>query len=122
MQQSKCIYYYSRDISEIFELNLKEVQQHILSSHIGLLISRGKSYFIYATTPSGIKYDSSSVKRARISVSHFLFTNNITDEQYNAVQKGIIFCKNSNEFEIITSYGFVFLSLSFMKITRFLKK
>lgn len=51
MHKSKDIYYHSRDISKIFELNLQEVQQYIFSSHIGLLISRGKSYFIYAATP-----------------------------------------------------------------------
>ena len=94
------IYFHSRDISQYFKLTEEEIQQHIFSSHIGLLISRGKSYFIYATSPRGIKFNGSSVKRARISVTHYLFTNSITNEQYGAVQRGIIFCKNSKEFEL----------------------
>ena len=44
------IYFHSRDISQYFKLTEDEIQQHIFSTHIGLLISRGKSYFIYATT------------------------------------------------------------------------
>ena len=44
------IYFHSRDISQYFKLTEDEIQQHIFSTHIGLLISCGKSYFIYATT------------------------------------------------------------------------
>ena len=41
------IYFHSRDISQYFKLTEDEIQQHIFSTHIGLLISCGKSYFIY---------------------------------------------------------------------------
>ena len=99
-EKCKDIYFHSRDISQYFKLTEEEIQQYKFSTNIGLLISRGKSYFIYATTPRGIKFKSSSVNRAKISVIHFLFTNVITDEQYNAVEKGIVFCKNSKEFEL----------------------
>ena len=94
------IYFHSRDISRNFQLSTEEIQQYKFSTHTGLLISCGKSYFIYATSPRGIKFNGSSVKRARISATHYLFTNSMTEEQYGAVQKGIIFCKNSKEFEL----------------------
>ena len=94
------IYFHSRDISQYFKLTKDEIQQYKFSTHTGLLISRGKSYFVYTSTPRGIKFNSSSVNRARISATHYLFTNSITNEQYGAVQRGIIFCKNSKEFEL----------------------
>ena len=94
------IYFHSRDISQYFKLTEDEIQQYKFSTHTGLLISRGKSYFVYTSTPRGVKFNGSSVKRARISDTHYLFTNSITNEQYGAVQRGIIFCKNSKEFEL----------------------
>ena len=94
------LYFHSRDISQYFKLTEDEIQQYKFSTHTGLLISRGKSYFVYTSTPRGIQFNGSSVKRARISATHYLFTNSITDEHYYSVQKGIIFCKNSKEFEL----------------------
>ena len=36
----------------------------------------------------------------QLKEQEYLFRNNITDEKYNAVQKRIVFCKNSNKFEL----------------------
>jgi hypothetical protein len=93
------MFYVSTDILQYFKLTQKELHQYKFSSHIGVLVSRLKSYLIYHTTPRGIAISESSVNRAKQSVQKFINATKAAPEFLDCAEYAIIFCKNSREFE-----------------------
>ncbi len=93
------VYFHSFSICEYFKLSKEEVQQYKFSNHIGLLIRRSKSYLICCTNQKGLSLRTGVVCRTRSFAASFLARNNLTSELNDAVQTGLVLCKNNVEFE-----------------------
>ncbi|MDO5399182.1 MAG: hypothetical protein Q4G33_14790 [bacterium] len=92
-------YYHSRDLKDVFALSESEAKQYMFSTHIGLLINRSYSYFIYYADVGGPLFERNVIERARTSARRYIRANNLTDEGFGVCERGIVLCKNSKDFE-----------------------